>query len=42
MYYLFIVYMLFAVTIAVMYDSYRSITIMKGDPLDAAKDTEDD
>jgi hypothetical protein len=35
MYFIFIVYMLFAVTIALMADSYRSITIMKGDPLDS-------
>ena len=36
-YFIAIVYFLFAVTIAVMYDSYRSITIMKGDPLDAVE-----
>ena len=40
MYFMIIVYMLFAVTIAVMYDSYRSITIMKGDPLEKVKKEE--
>ena len=41
-YYILVIYLLFAVTIAVMYDSYRNISIAKGDPLKINTDEDND